>query len=205
MKRAKSDTSDITQRSKSAVTREKILFAAAELFMEQGYNGTSLRGIARRVEMNVASIYYYFETKDDIILAVLVRGVETLHHAVTHAVQELSKDATARQKLEAAIEAHLSCLAASGEFPASYSIYLHLPNNLRHTKNSARERYFELWLSLIEEGIANGEFRDEFDPSLVRRLIIVGLTRSVEWEEINQRDVKELTEFFSQIFFDGLI
>jgi len=39
----------------------------------------------------------------------------------------------------------------------------------------------------------------------VRRLILVGLTRSVEWEEINQRDVKELTKFFSRIFFDGLI
>jgi len=205
MKREISAASEITQRSKSAATREKILFAAAELFMEQGYNGTSLRGIARRIEMNVASIYYYFDTKDAIILAVLVRGVETLHRAVSQAVQQLSKEATARQKLEAAIEAHLSCLAASGEFPASYSIYLHLPNSLRHTKNSSRERYFELWLSLIKEGIARGEFRDDIDPSLVRRLIIVGLTRSVEWEEINQRDVKELTEFFSRIFFDGLI
>jgi len=205
MKRAKTDAQSITVGSKSATTREKILFAAAELFMEQGYDGTSLRGIARHVEMNVASLYYYFETKDDIILEVLVQGVETLHHAVTQAVQELPKNATARQKIEAAIEAHLNCLSASGEFPASYSIYLHLPSSLRHTANPARERYFMLWLSLIEEGIASGEFRREFDPSLVRRLILVGLTRSVEWEEINQRDVAELTEFFSKIFFDGLI
>jgi len=201
----KPEKTDAKVGSKSAATKEKILFAAAELFMEQGYDGTSLRGIARHVDMNVASIYYYFETKDDIILEVLVRGVETLHHAVSKAVQELPKKATTRQKIESAIEAHLNCLAASGEFPAPYSIYLHLPSSLRQTTNPARERYFKLWLSLIEEGIASGEFRHEFDPSLVRRLILVGLTRSVEWEEINQRSVKELTKFFSSIFFDGLI
>jgi len=201
----KPEKTDAKVGSKSAATKEKILFAAAELFMEQGYDGTSLRGIARHVDMNVASIYYYFETKDDIILEVLVRGVETLHHAVSKAVQKLPKKASTRQKIESAIEAHLNCLAASGEFPAPYSIYLHLPSSLRHTANPARERYFKLWLSLIEEGIASGEFRHEFDPSLVRRLILVGLTRSVEWEEINQRDVKELTKFFSRIFFDGLI
>jgi AcrR family transcriptional regulator len=48
-------------------TREKIQAVAIELFAEQGYDKTSLREIAERLEVTKAALYYHFRTKDDIV------------------------------------------------------------------------------------------------------------------------------------------
>ena len=48
-------------------TREKIQQVALELFAEQGYDKTSLREIAERLNVTKAALYYHFRTKEDIV------------------------------------------------------------------------------------------------------------------------------------------
>jgi AcrR family transcriptional regulator len=48
-------------------TREKIRSVALELFAEQGYEKTSLREIAERLQVTKAALYYHFRTKEDIV------------------------------------------------------------------------------------------------------------------------------------------
>lgn len=50
-------------------TRERILEVALDLFIEQGYEKASLREIAERVGVTKAALYYHFESKEDILLA----------------------------------------------------------------------------------------------------------------------------------------
>lgn len=47
-------------------TRERIQHVAMELFSEQGYDRTSLREIAERLNVTKAALYYHFKTKEDI-------------------------------------------------------------------------------------------------------------------------------------------
>jgi AcrR family transcriptional regulator len=54
-------------------TRERILDIALELFSEQGYDKTSLRDIAERLGTTKAALYYHFERKEDILLALHLR------------------------------------------------------------------------------------------------------------------------------------
>ena len=54
-------------------TRERILDAALELFVTQGYDGTSLRQIAEQLGVTKAALYYHFESKEDILLALHMR------------------------------------------------------------------------------------------------------------------------------------
>ena len=54
-------------------TRQRILDVALDLFTEQGYDGTSLRQIAERLSITKAAIYYYFESKEDILMALHMR------------------------------------------------------------------------------------------------------------------------------------
>jgi AcrR family transcriptional regulator len=56
-----------------ADTRERILDVALDLFSDQGYDGTSLREIADRLDVTKAALYYHFESKDDILLALHMR------------------------------------------------------------------------------------------------------------------------------------
>jgi AcrR family transcriptional regulator len=56
-------------REKSQEKKNGILEATLELVAEQGFHGTSISQIANKADVNVGSIYYYFESKDDIINA----------------------------------------------------------------------------------------------------------------------------------------
>jgi AcrR family transcriptional regulator len=48
-------------------TRERIQAVALELFAEQGYDKTSLREIAERLDVTKAALYYHFKSKEDIV------------------------------------------------------------------------------------------------------------------------------------------
>ncbi|MFC5744361.1 TetR/AcrR family transcriptional regulator [Actinomadura rugatobispora] len=56
--------------------REELLAAAAEMFTERGYAATSTRAIAERAGMRQATMYHYFDGKED-LLAALLEGTVT--------------------------------------------------------------------------------------------------------------------------------
>jgi AcrR family transcriptional regulator len=62
-----------TNSQKSKDTRERILDIALELFIDQGYDKTSLREIAERLGFSKAAIYYHFSSKEDILMALHMR------------------------------------------------------------------------------------------------------------------------------------
>ena len=55
----------------AATTRERILEAAQRRFIDQGYDGTSLREIADELGFTKAALYYHFQTKEQIFVALL--------------------------------------------------------------------------------------------------------------------------------------
>ncbi len=59
--------------SRGSDTRERILDVAQDLFTRQGYDKTSLRDIAERLKITKAALYYYFERKEDILIALHLR------------------------------------------------------------------------------------------------------------------------------------
>jgi AcrR family transcriptional regulator len=69
-------------------TRERILDVALDLFIEQGYDKTSLRQIAEPLGFTQAAIYYHFAAKQDILVALHLR----LHELGRPAFEQLGKE-----------------------------------------------------------------------------------------------------------------
>src|SRR6516225_9335501 len=65
-----------------------LLDAAARLFSERGFHATSMRDLARAVGMLSGSIYYHFESKEEMLLAVYEEGVRRVAAAVEQAVAD---------------------------------------------------------------------------------------------------------------------
>jgi AcrR family transcriptional regulator len=80
--------------SQGSQTRERILDVAQELFTRQGYDKTALRDIAERLHITKAALYYYFERKEDILIA-LHRRLEALGASVLDEL-EAAPDGPAR-------------------------------------------------------------------------------------------------------------
>ncbi|MGW7417735.1 TetR/AcrR family transcriptional regulator [Streptomyces sp. NPDC054863] len=58
-----------TSRPRRGDTRQRIQDVALELFAEQGYEKTSLREIAEKLDVTKAALYYHFKTKEDILIS----------------------------------------------------------------------------------------------------------------------------------------
>jgi AcrR family transcriptional regulator len=57
------------QHARRSDTRRRIQEVALRLFAEQGYEKTSLREIAERLDVTKAALYYHFRTKEDILVS----------------------------------------------------------------------------------------------------------------------------------------
>ncbi|MFG1841939.1 TetR/AcrR family transcriptional regulator [Micromonospora sp. NPDC049175] len=69
-------------RESTGGTRERIKAVALELFTEQGYEKTSLREIAERLNVTKAALYYHFKSKDDIVASFVedrLQGMDELN------------------------------------------------------------------------------------------------------------------------------
>ncbi|MFH9088618.1 MULTISPECIES: TetR/AcrR family transcriptional regulator [unclassified Streptomyces] len=74
-------TMDGTKQQRRGNTRQRIQDVALELFAEQGYEKTSLREIAERLDVTKAALYYHFKTKEEIIVSLfadLTKPIEDL-------------------------------------------------------------------------------------------------------------------------------
>jgi AcrR family transcriptional regulator len=87
-----------------------ILDEAARLFAAQGFHGTSVRDIVRAIDMLPGSLYYHFDTKEDLLAAVYAEGVRRISDAVRAATAERHDP---WERLEAASIAHLEALLDS--------------------------------------------------------------------------------------------
>ena len=63
---------------KTASSRERLVDAALYLFWLQGYAATGVAEILSQANVRSGSFYYFFKTKEDLLLAVLQRYIETL-------------------------------------------------------------------------------------------------------------------------------
>jgi len=78
------------RRGEGHTRREEILQAAKELFLEQGYEHTTIRRIADRVGVSAPALYLYFEDKDAIMLALCDQTFEYLIASIAEIEQQVS-------------------------------------------------------------------------------------------------------------------
>lgn len=92
----------------SGATRERILNAAEFLFVEQGFEATSLRQITTKAGTNLASVNYHFGSKDALVHEVFERRLRELNTARLAELDAAESDARGRPlALEKLIEAFL--------------------------------------------------------------------------------------------------
>lgn len=63
---------------KSRFTRARILTAAEEMFASRGYDNTSLRDLTAKAKVNLSVVYYYFDSKEELLLACVEKYVRPM-------------------------------------------------------------------------------------------------------------------------------
>ncbi len=167
---------------KSDVTRERILDAAALVFSERGYAGARLADIAAAAGMQTGSLYYHFPGRDELVEEVLRQGVARTHDSVRERVGALPDDASALDRVRAAIAGHVLAVLRIGDYTsANIRIFGQVPDEIRERHLVDQRRYGAYWNGLLEAARAAGEIRADADLSVVRMLILGAANWSAEW------------------------
>jgi AcrR family transcriptional regulator len=88
------------KKGRAAPARDQILSAARELFAENGFRDTTVRGIARRAGVNGAAVNYYFRSKEALYEAVFDQAFQTFGRPLEDLVGTVRDQATWKAALE---------------------------------------------------------------------------------------------------------
>jgi TetR/AcrR family transcriptional regulator, cholesterol catabolism regulator len=166
----------VTVRNPHADSRlPQVLDEAARLFRSRGFEGTSVREIARAVGMLPGSLYCHFETKEALLVAVYVKGVQQITDAVQSAIGRRSDP---WDRLEAACIAHLEAILQEDDY--AQVVVRVRPADVPAADRSLvalRNQYEALFARLIGDlPLARGT-----DRSALRLMLIGALNWSQVW------------------------
>jgi TetR/AcrR family transcriptional regulator, cholesterol catabolism regulator len=168
--------------SKSALTRARILDAAAHLLSRNGYAGLRLTDVAAEAEIQAPAIYYYYASRDDLIEEVMWAGIADMREHVAAALSELPDGTPSLERLLAAAAAHLRhALEISDYTIASIRNAGQVPLSIRKRQILEEERYGEVWRGLINDLAREGRLRPELDLYIAQMLVLGSLNWAVEW------------------------
>jgi len=145
--------------AEQTVHPDDILRAAATVFYRKGYHGATMAEIAAEVNLTAGSLYHHFPSKEELLCAVLDRGLTLITQDVRAVVES---DAHPAEKLRGIVHVHVlseiehSNIAAAVIFEGR--ALLDIPG-VREQYVRQRDRLEGLYRRVIEEGIAAGDFR----------------------------------------------
>jgi AcrR family transcriptional regulator len=178
--------------------RQQVLDATALLLRRKGYEATTTRAIAEHVGIKGGSIYHHFPSKDAIIAEVVNIGVRVVYDAVAQAIAALPATATPRQRIEAAIKAHLlSSLEHSDYTSASIRAFAFLPSEIRTACRAERYRYEDLWRSLVSELYKAKLIDPKISKDSLRLLLLGALNWAGEWYRPDRMDIDKIARDFA--------
>ena len=80
----------------SADTKTRILDAAEELFMEHGFEATSLRSLTSSAAVNLAAVNYHYGSKEELFQAVLTRRLDPMNKERIELIDRLEREAAGK-------------------------------------------------------------------------------------------------------------
>lgn len=141
------------------ITREAVLEVAAVLFMNHGYERTTLAQIADRLHISAPSLYWHFQSKEEVLYEFL--RAEWLSFLAD--VEGAARKGTPAERLHAVAAAHvrhgLERWTESKAFVYHYTQLTHLVNDERRAElHEFTQRFVRFHRAIIADGIASGGF-----------------------------------------------
>ena len=139
------------------VTRRRAIEdAASDLFRRNGYTATSVRDIARALDMQGASLYAHVDSKEAVLWAIVDRVASRFEQAA-EAAAGTSRDPV--ETLAALVRGHVTAVAADvGEAQVFVHEWRHLSPDRRALVLERRDAYEARFREAIAAGIAEGAF-----------------------------------------------
>ncbi len=180
--------------------RRSLVLAAYDLIAEKGFEDLRTRDVAMRAGVNIATLHYYFASKEDLIDGVVDYLLDLFS---SEASQDLQLDfSTPLGHLRAMFR---NTVYRMRTMPKMFVVLGELVmRSQRHPElERAMQRMDEQWMHylrwILAEGVAQGQFRADLDPETTAKKIMVivkGVTFSYVWsrQEVDFEEMLQIVE-----------
>jgi TetR/AcrR family transcriptional regulator, cholesterol catabolism regulator len=162
--------------------RRAIEDVASTLFRERGYAATSVRDIARALDIQGPSLYAHVTAKEEVLWAIVDRAATAFEEAADGVMSGPASDPVpAASRLAALVRAHVAVIAADPELA---SVFVHEWRHLSGARRKAilarRDAYEGRFRQLVAGGIAAGDFAPT-DPAVAATFLLTALNGIATW------------------------
>jgi AcrR family transcriptional regulator len=191
-------------KTKGSVLPESILRAATRLFIERGFDGTSMYEIADELGVTRTAIYYYYKNKEEILVALTDKITRVAAQLAGEAAQHV--DLSPIEALRAVVDRHVRLIIDHGEeFRVVERNEERLPPKRRAAATEYRRGVLANFSAVIERGIKSGDFRPV--DARVAALAIIGMCNWTAWwyRPGGRKSRDEIAELISDFALHGLM
>jgi len=160
--------------------RRAIEDVASELFRAHGYAATSVRDIARGLEIQGPSLYAHVTSKEDVLWAIIDRAAGRFEAAADAATAD-ARAGDPAAAIEALVRAHVRVITEDvGAAAVFVREWRALGDERRATVLHRRDAYERRFREVVETGIATGDF-EITDPALAATAVLSTLNGIPGW------------------------
>ncbi|MDF1499158.1 MAG: TetR/AcrR family transcriptional regulator [Anaerolineales bacterium] len=183
--------------------RAEIIQAAAQIFRQKGYHGTSMQDIADAVGLKKASLYHHVSGKQDILLSILDQALDLL---IQDMQTVLNQSLPAEEKIRQAMQVYVRRLTEDPDLSAVLLMeHRSLEDDLQEDHIARRDRFEALWRAIIDEGSRAGSFR-QMNSSLATFAVLGVLNWMITWYRPNGRlRAEKIADQFADLVLGGLL
>jgi AcrR family transcriptional regulator len=168
--------------ARSDATRHRILSAAAATLSARGYSETRLSDIAKAAGLRPPAVYYYFDSRDDLIAEVMRVGQQLVREHVEQRLAEMPAGTSTIDLICTAVDAHLRVELELSDFAHAVTRNAsHVPEHIRVELQRESSAYHAIWRRLLQQAKDDGTLRPGIDPGVARMLMIGALNWTAEW------------------------
>lgn len=183
--------------------RTEMVRAAARLFSERGYHGTSMQHLADALGLQRGSLYAHIGSKQELLFDVVDEGANRF---LERGEQALNMTALAvvrlRRLLVGHVETAIEHLDAATVF---LNEWRYLSADLAAIVQDKRDRYEAMVRKIITDGIRAGEFRDDVEVRFAARLVLSAGNWTYAWfRPGGELGPTEIGERFAELLIRGL-
>ncbi|HUG16751.1 MAG TPA: TetR/AcrR family transcriptional regulator [Thermomicrobiales bacterium] len=183
--------------------KEQIYETASALFSRNGYRSTSVRDIARQLDLQGGSLYAHITSKEQVLWEIVSRVAESFDAAVRPIAES---DGPAPDRLRRMIHAHIDVLVQHfSHATVFFQDWRHLGGERRAEVINLRDRYEALFRQVIVDGVATGQFAER-DPRLAAIFLLTAMNGIPGWYRSDgERAAEDVANAFAEMLLSGLI
>jgi AcrR family transcriptional regulator len=182
--------------------RRQIEDVASSLFSSRGYAATSMRDIARVLDLHGGSLYAHIPSKEAVLAAIVEEAAEAFHAAVRPVAEG---PGPAAQRLREMVAAHVRVVTGARERAKVFLFeWTFLGEERREAVRRSRGAYQGYFERVVAEGVAAGEL-EAADPRLAAVFILSAMNAMAYWYRPDGAlGPDALAAHYADLFLNGL-